>query len=109
MRSVFPMNITQWLIVALRVSSFCRGNTAMHVTSDYIHPYRSERVSRCLSTGGQRRHRRKPDNEKMLLASRSRQLSQKPESIPFSQWGSQTLKRNLTQGDEMKELVRRTL
>ena len=91
MRSVFPMNITQWLIVALRVSSFCRGNTAMHVTSDYIHPYRSERVGRCLSAGGQRRHRRKPNYEKMLLASRSRQLSQKPESIPFSQWGSQTL------------------
>ena len=31
MRSVYPMNITQWLIVALRVSSFCRGNTTMHL------------------------------------------------------------------------------
>jgi hypothetical protein len=25
----------------------------MHVTSDYIHPYKSERVSRCLSAGEQ--------------------------------------------------------
>jgi hypothetical protein len=63
----------------------------MHMISDYIHPYRSERVSQCSSTGGQGRDGRKPNNEKMLLVSRSRQLSQKPESIPFSQWSSQTL------------------
>ena len=61
------------------------GNTAMHMTSDYIYPFRSERVSRCSSTGGQGRDGRKPNNEKMLLVSRSRQLSQKPESIPFPQ------------------------
>jgi hypothetical protein len=66
----------------------------MHMTSDYIYPFWSERVSRCSSTGGQGRDDRKPKNEKMLLVSRSRQLSQKPESIPFSQWRSQTLTGN---------------
>jgi hypothetical protein len=38
------------------------------------------------------------------------QLSQKPESIPFSQYGSQTLTADVrSPPSEMKELVRRTL
>jgi hypothetical protein len=55
------------------------------VTSDYIHPDRSERVSRCLSTGGQGDTDGSQTTKRMLLVSRSQQFSQKPESIPFSQ------------------------